>query len=321
MSTNKGKNSEIWYLALGALGLYLAWIALKFIYYILSYLATNLFIGLDQSVYGQLSEEPWVGYGFLGLVLGAAAGAIAAQRRFRLNKMITAVSIITILVLCSFAFVGNQATTSIPASPIPDNEATEEATSEENVTPQERSSVESYVDNSIAVDSQTVSEDVPSEVTLEDSAVASSAPVAEPEKVEVDDNGPAVTFTKEEVVEKIKSYYSAVNSYNFEAHDFFAPNVKRYIKSTGMTPGQINNLQRDYLSEFANGVYVIDNNTLVPIQSYDGTTHYQYWADYGCFRKSLQKKQSCRIKCEVEIDANGMIVFYAEDYVRNLQFD
>jgi hypothetical protein len=60
--------------------------ALVLLYFALSYLAVNLFIGLDLSAYGQLAAGGWLGYVLLGLGLGAAGGTVAAQQRYRLHR-------------------------------------------------------------------------------------------------------------------------------------------------------------------------------------------------------------------------------------------
>lgn len=106
--TNNG-TKYLLYIALAGAGVWIAWLVLKFLYYAFSYLALNLFLGLDLSVYGRLSSGGWLGYALLGLGFGAAGGAVAAQRRFRLSKLIPAGAGILFLGLCSFVFLNNAA--------------------------------------------------------------------------------------------------------------------------------------------------------------------------------------------------------------------
>lgn len=106
--TNNGVKYLL-YIALGVAGVWITWLVLKFLYYASSYLALNLFLGLDLSVYGRLSLGGWMGYALLGLGLGAACGAVAAQRRFRLNKLIPAGAVVLVLGLSSFVFLNNAA--------------------------------------------------------------------------------------------------------------------------------------------------------------------------------------------------------------------
>ena len=106
--TNNG-TKYLLYIALAVAGVWLAWLILKFLYYAFSYLALNLFLGLDLSVYGRLSSGGWLGYALLGLGLGAAAGAIAAQRRFRLSKLIPAGAGLLFIGLSSFVFLNSAA--------------------------------------------------------------------------------------------------------------------------------------------------------------------------------------------------------------------
>ena len=97
------------YLLLAVVGIWVSWLVLKFLYYAFSYLGLNLFLALDLSAYGRLSQGGWIGYALLGLGLGAAGGAVAAQRRFRLNKLIPAGAGVLVLGLCSFVFLNNAA--------------------------------------------------------------------------------------------------------------------------------------------------------------------------------------------------------------------
>jgi hypothetical protein len=106
--TNSGVKYLI-YIALAAAGVWIAWLILKFLYYAFSYLSLNLFLSLDLSVYGRLSSGGWLGYALLGLGFGAVGGAVAAQRRFRLSKMIPAGAGVLFLGLCSFVFLNNAA--------------------------------------------------------------------------------------------------------------------------------------------------------------------------------------------------------------------
>lgn len=72
------------YLLLGVLVLGVGALLVVGLYFGLSYVALNLFLSLDQSVYS-LAGGP-LGYVLLGLALGAAGGMLAAQRRFRLPR-------------------------------------------------------------------------------------------------------------------------------------------------------------------------------------------------------------------------------------------
>ena len=80
-----------------------------FLLFSLSYLGLNLFVGLDASAFGQLPPGPWLGYALLGLGLGAAAGVVAAQRRYRLNKHLQTGAGALVVGLVAAAVVGNPA--------------------------------------------------------------------------------------------------------------------------------------------------------------------------------------------------------------------
>jgi hypothetical protein len=73
---------------------------------------------MDLSNYGRIGSGGWAGYALLGLGLGAAGGAIAAQQRFRLNKLVSIGAVVLVLVICSFVFIGNAAS-SIATAELP----------------------------------------------------------------------------------------------------------------------------------------------------------------------------------------------------------
>lgn len=113
MSTTTTNNSKSPLLYLVLLGLTL--IVLAFLYYAFTYLSINVFLALDRSC-SHLVGEGWLGYALLGLILGAAAGAVAAQRRFRLNKLIPVGAGIAIIGLCSFVLIQNTSQFAVPSS-------------------------------------------------------------------------------------------------------------------------------------------------------------------------------------------------------------
>lgn len=117
--SNPQQNTGCVKIVLIVVGVGLGFILLKFLYFASCYLAVNLFVGMDLSTYGRIGTGGWAGYALLGLGLGAAGGAIAAQRRFRLNKLVSLGAVALVLILCSFVFIGNTAS-SIAATELPD---------------------------------------------------------------------------------------------------------------------------------------------------------------------------------------------------------
>ena len=107
-STKPDSNNFLLYLIGGILGLGLALVLLGLLYFGLGYLASNLFLSLDTSAYGR-GAGGWAGYALLGLGLGAAAGAVAAWHRFRLNKLVLVVAGLVAATSLAFVLVGNTA--------------------------------------------------------------------------------------------------------------------------------------------------------------------------------------------------------------------
>lgn len=114
-TTSTTDNKPLLYLVGGLVALGAGILLLVFLYFSFSYLSLNLFLALDASLAGHLAAAPWPGYALLGLGLGAAAGAITAQRRFRLNKAIGAGALGLVVAVGALAMVGNPAHFASPA--------------------------------------------------------------------------------------------------------------------------------------------------------------------------------------------------------------
>ena len=127
-SQNGGCFKPLLYIVLGLTALWPVWKLLRLLYSVLGYAAANLFLGLDLS-YGRLGAGGWPGYALLGLGLGAAAGAVAAQRRFRLNGLIVVAAATFALALLSVVYIGTTARSSDADAP--------QATTEEAAAPAE----------------------------------------------------------------------------------------------------------------------------------------------------------------------------------------
>lgn len=120
-SENAGCIKGGFYIGLAVGGLWLLWQLLQFLYSAGCYLAINLFLGLDLSAYGRAGLGTWGGYALLGLGLGAAAGAVAAQQRYRLHRLIPIGAAVVALLLCSFVFLGNTASRATSAESVSSN--------------------------------------------------------------------------------------------------------------------------------------------------------------------------------------------------------
>lgn len=120
-SNNSGCLKLLLFLFVGPLALGLLWLGGCL-------LAVNLFIGLDNSVFARLGSvgggdggAAWPGYVLLGAGLGAAAGAVAAQQRYRLSRGLLGGVAALGLMLGAGALVGN--TARLPSSEAATDEA------------------------------------------------------------------------------------------------------------------------------------------------------------------------------------------------------
>lgn len=121
MSTKEQNTGCVKIVLIGA-AVGLGWMVLKFIYKVGCYVGANAFLALDASAYSRAGKGA-VGYALLGLGLGAACGAIGAQQRFRLNRLVSIGAGALVLGLFTFIFVGNTAA----SAPTVDGQVAEEA--------------------------------------------------------------------------------------------------------------------------------------------------------------------------------------------------
>lgn len=108
-TTPTTNNKALLYVIGGLAALFFGMLLLVVLFYGLSFLSVNLFLSLDASLPGRLTATAWPGYALLGLGVGAAAGAVAAQRRFRLSKAIVAGAAALVVAVLALAAVGNRA--------------------------------------------------------------------------------------------------------------------------------------------------------------------------------------------------------------------
>lgn len=132
--SNAQQNTGCVKIVLIIVGVGLGFVLLKFLYFASCYLAVNLFVGMDLSSYGRIGTSGWAGYALLGLGLGAAGGAIAAQRRFRLNKLVSIGAVAMGLILCSFVFIGNTVSSVAATKLLPPSEVASVTTPSETTT-------------------------------------------------------------------------------------------------------------------------------------------------------------------------------------------
>ncbi|MDQ2769480.1 MAG: hypothetical protein M3Y54_03150 [Bacteroidota bacterium] len=121
MSTKEQNTGCVKIVLIGA-AVGLGWMVLKFFYKAGCYVGANAFLALDASAYCRAGKGA-VGYALLGLGLGAACGAIGAQQRFRLNRLVSIGAGALALGLFTFIFVGNTAA----SAPTVDNQVAEES--------------------------------------------------------------------------------------------------------------------------------------------------------------------------------------------------
>ena len=123
-----------------------------------------------------------------------------------------------------------------------------------------------------------------------------------------------------QVSEIMSNYYNDLNNDDFNAHDYYAPRIDRFIAKTNISPSEINRLNQsktDYLYASAD---IIDNY-IENIGEKNSISYWTYWVDFTCWRTNREKWQHCKIHVEVGFNVNSKMVSYRELKVEELRFD
>lgn len=120
---NSGCGKRLLYLVAVLLGLRLGHKLLSSLYVAFSYAGLNTLLALDLSAYGRVAADYWPGWALLGLGLGAAGGAIAAQHRFGLSRGVGVAGWLAITLLLGLVYAtvevgaASETTTTVVAPP------------------------------------------------------------------------------------------------------------------------------------------------------------------------------------------------------------
>ena len=116
----------------------------------------------------------------------------------------------------------------------------------------------------------------------------------------------------------IYRYYSDIQNNHFNAYDYYAPRVDKYITKTNITPQIINDLyanENEYINPISKQIYDVKFERIQ-----NGNFYYSFWMDFECFRRSKNKVQKCQIKKEIALNESNLITSYYELEVDNIEF-
>ena len=122
-----------------------------------------------------------------------------------------------------------------------------------------------------------------------------------------------------QVKSTMSSYYRDIGNDNFNARNYYAPQVKQWITKQNITPTRINSM-RAQNTEYVNGQESIQINTIQFSHTENNCNYWNYWTDFQCYRSSKNAHETCQIQIEVGFDEDGLIVSYRQLQVKNLVY-
>lgn len=118
----------------------------------------------------------------------------------------------------------------------------------------------------------------------------------------------------------IQSYYTSLIQDNFDANDWFEPNVQAYLSKTNITSDDINIMHSEN-TEFTNRNITIKEESVTLDRTEGDVNYFQYECHFTCFRTSKNKYQACDILVEIGINTiSNKFVSYRELKITNLNF-
>jgi len=127
------------------------------------------------------------------------------------------------------------------------------------------------------------------------------------------------TKAEAQVRSTMRSYYLDIINDEFNAHNYYAPQVKLFITRQNVTPARINTMRaqnKEYLNSAA-GL----NGSIQFSHTEDNCNYWTFWIDFQCYRRSKNALQTCETLIEAGFNEDGLIVSYRELQVKNLKFE
>lgn len=125
---------------------------------------------------------------------------------------------------------------------------------------------------------------------------------------------------KNKIIDIIHSYYYEDANQTFDANNYYAARVEKYIKNANVTPTEINELNRKS-EDFINPKFQFNEPLELKYEKgSDGVDYFYFKVFFGVFRPSKQKFQSCYINFKWGLNDNFKIVSNQELSYDNLKF-
>jgi hypothetical protein len=136
----------------------------------------------------------------------------------------------------------------------------------------------------------------------------------------------ALTFIGKAAWEKhtlkkiIHAYFQDMNTEKFQAENYFAPQIERYILVKNYTPRKLDSLLSKNYTEFLARSSKMDESSFCFSRDVNGNNTVQFWIKFNCFRKSKSKYQNCLVHEEFVFNANNKIISVRELEIKGLEY-
>lgn len=131
----------------------------------------------------------------------------------------------------------------------------------------------------------------------------------ESEITEPQDNQISTAFYTEEsdYTSSIINYFESIGNGKFNASDYFADEVEKYITLNNLTPDKINKSFVADSEEYREQKFKFDKAEIEYLGQADGIRKYQFWLDYYCYRATPDKNQHSKMLVTYCLDGDGKI--------------
>lgn len=116
----------------------------------------------------------------------------------------------------------------------------------------------------------------------------------------------------------IRSYFNSLNETGYNAYKYFADDVTTFYTKKNVTPKEIDILRQEN-RDFIDQKYDIDKNSLTLSHSENEVNYWSFWANFVCFKPSINKFQSSKVFMEFGINKKNKITSIKQIDIKNIK--
>lgn len=123
------------------------------------------------------------------------------------------------------------------------------------------------------------------------------------------------------VLSVLRSYYSGLQNRDFDANQYFAENIDRFITMVNVTPEEINSyINTSYYKEFVDAKSEIEAGSYSIIKNENGYT-IEYIESGTCYRTSKKAYQTARVNVKVSMNNDFKITYFNQYNIIENNYD